>query len=166
MLHGILWAKSAEHLETDPGHDFSSELWSYFGSGTQLQEMYITPALLSSNDWDILARTAKWSQANQAILRDSHWIGGDPGKLEPYGWASWSPAKSIVVLRNPSDKPQTFTLELAKALELPPHSASSYRVTHLYGPSSTPSSLQASSPQQLALKPFEVCVMELAPESR
>jgi hypothetical protein len=35
------------------------------------------------------------------------------------GRASWPPKKGIVVLRNPSDKPQSIANDLAKALELP-----------------------------------------------
>ena len=53
MLHGLIYAKEAEHLSTDPNHDFPDEVHSYFGSGTQLQEMYITPSLLSAQDWDV-----------------------------------------------------------------------------------------------------------------
>jgi hypothetical protein len=45
---------------------------SYFGTGTQLQEMYITPSLLASQDWDVLAEAAKWSRANAATRKDSH----------------------------------------------------------------------------------------------
>ena len=39
MLHGIVYAKQAPHLATDPGRDFANEVHSYFGSGTQLQEL-------------------------------------------------------------------------------------------------------------------------------
>jgi hypothetical protein len=39
-----------------------------FGTGTQLQEMYITPTLLSEKDWNVLAQTAKWSRANAEVL--------------------------------------------------------------------------------------------------
>jgi hypothetical protein len=166
MLHGILWAKSAEHLETDPGHDFANEVWSYFGSGTQLQEMYITPSLLSVNDWNTLAQAAKWSRANKDVLRDSHWIGGDPGQLAAYGWASWSAAKSIVVLRNPSDKGQAFSLDIANALQLPPGAPRLYHAKQLYGTSQAPASLQGGNAQSLTLQPFEVRVIELVPSPR
>ena len=162
MLHGLIWAKSAEHLDTDPGKDFSNEVWSYFGSGTQLQEMYITPSLLARDDWNTLAKAAKWSQSNQAVLRDAHWIGGDPGQLQIYGWASWSRAKSIVVLRNPSDKPQTFQLRLGAALELPPGSPSQYKSNHVFGSSAVPATFRSSQDAQLSLKPFEVQVVELS----
>jgi hypothetical protein len=163
MLHGLLWAKSAEHLETDPGRDFSSEVWSYFGSGTQLQEMYITPSLLSTADWNTLATAAKWSRENQHVLRDTHWIGGDPGKLESYGWASWSSTKSIVVLRNPSDKPQTFALNVVSALQLPPNAARIFSTKRLYGVSPIPGTLSTKT-EQISLRPFEVCVLELTPD--
>ena len=84
-------------LKTDPGNDFADEVQSYFGTGTQLQEMYITPSLLTDANWDTLAKAAKWSRANAAILKDTHWIGGDPGKLAVYGWAAW--ARAVGLLR-------------------------------------------------------------------
>ncbi len=40
------------------------------------------------------ALSATWSLANAEVLVDTHWIGGDPAKLEVYGYASWSPAKA------------------------------------------------------------------------
>ncbi|HEY6337234.1 MAG TPA: enterotoxin [Candidatus Sulfotelmatobacter sp.] len=119
MVHGIVYARYANHLETDPGNDFENEVHSYFGSGTQLQETYLTGSSLQDHDWDVLAESAKWSRENASVLLDSHWIGGDPAMLEVYGWASWSPDKGILVLRNPSDKPQDFTLDVAEAFELP-----------------------------------------------
>ena len=89
MLHGVVFAKKAHHLSTDPGGDFANEVRSYFGSGTQLQELYVTPSLLSEADWDVLAEAAKWSRHNAATLVDTHWVGGDPRWLEVYGWAAW-----------------------------------------------------------------------------
>jgi hypothetical protein len=91
MLHGIIYAKQAEHLYDDPGNNLAEEVQTYFGSGTQLQELYVTPSLLSSKDWDLIAKSAEWSRQRDAILKDTHWVGGDPGKLEVYGWAAWSP---------------------------------------------------------------------------
>src|SRR5579864_7736779 len=123
MLHGVIYAKHAKNLDADPSHDFKNEVRDYFGTGTQLQEMYITPSLLSQDDWDNLAEAAKWSRENADVLVDSHWIGGDPGQLEVYGWASWSPRKGILVLRNPSDHPQNISIDIAKAFDLPRESA-------------------------------------------
>ena len=105
MLHGIIYAKDAEHLADDPSNDFAAEVHSFFGSGTQLQELYLTPSLLSTANWDVLAESARWSRTNAGTLVDTHWVGGDPGKGEVYGWASWSPQKAILTLRNPTSRP-------------------------------------------------------------
>ena len=82
--------------------------------------MYITPSLLTDANWDDLAEAAKWSRANADVLKDTHWIGGDPAWLEVYGWASWTPRKGILVLRNPSDKQQTIRIQLAGCIRTAP----------------------------------------------
>lgn len=164
MLHGMIYARDAERLSSDPQHDFADEVHSYFGTGTQLQEMYITPSLLSSEDWDVLAETAKWSRANAGVLKDTHWIGGDPALLEVYGWAAWSPDKSIITLRNPSDHPQDFKANLTTLLELPPGAVSKFAVASPWrSSSSTPEGTLVRSDVTLQLKPFEVRTMELVP---
>lgn len=119
MLHGLIYAREARGLKADPGGDFADEVRSYFGSGTQLQEMYISPELLSDADWDVLAEAAKWSRAHAAVLVDTHWVGGDPKGLEVYGWAAWSPGKGILTLRNPSDQPQAYAVQPDVVFELP-----------------------------------------------
>jgi hypothetical protein len=165
MLHGLIYAREAEHLNTDPGGDFPDEVHSFFGSGTQLQEMYLTPSLLSTQDWDVLAEAAHWSRSNAETLKDTHWIGGDPAKLEVYGWASWSPQKGIVVLRNPSDHAQEFSLDVGQAFELPPHALRSYRAHSPWVGDGASSSLRllAGHAQRVQLKPFQVITLEAAP---
>jgi hypothetical protein len=166
MLHGLIFARYAEQLGSDPSHDFPDEVHSYFGTGTQLQEMYITPSLLSSQDWDVLAESAKWSRDNAPTLRDSHWIGGDPARLEVYGWAAWSPEKAIVTLRNPSDHPQDFSASLAAVLELPSGGASAFVACSPWKTDSAKPALTIRSQEQhtFHLEPFQVLTLELMPE--
>jgi hypothetical protein len=166
MLHGMIFARYAERLGSDPGHDFADEVHSYFGTGTQLQEMYITPALLSDENWDVLADTAKWSRANASVLKDSHWVGGDPAKLEVYGWASWSPEKAILTLRNPSDRALDYTAKLGSLLELPAGGAPSFAAHALWRQSSETKDLKIPAQQSYTfhLQPFEVLSLELKPE--
>jgi hypothetical protein len=165
MLHGIIYAQKAEHLDTDPDGDFKDEVRDYFGTGTQLQEMYITPGLLTKENWDDLAEAANWSRANAAVLKDTHWIGGDPGKLEAYGWASWRPEKGIVVLRNPSDKAQEFLLDVGKAFELPANAAQSYRAHSPWAADKETEAVQliAGQARGIVLKPFEVVTLDCVP---
>lgn len=167
MLHGIIYAQMNKRLNTDPGHDFSNEVHSYFATGTELQEMYITPSLLSTQNWDTLAQAAKWSRANADVLRDTHWIGGDPGRLDVYGWASWSPKKSIVTFRNPDDKPQTTVIDLQRQLELPQGAARHFSVHDVWhsGGKDVPQRLSADHATTIQLAPFEVLTLELAPTS-
>ncbi len=167
MLHGMIYADKAENLNTDPGDDFPNEVRSYFGTGTQLQEMYITPSLLSSRNWDVLAEAAKWSRSNAQVLRDTHWVGGDPRWLQVYGWASWSPQKGILTLRNPSDQPQNFELDVAHAFELPAGAARHFTARSPWrDKASEPAiELEAGVPHMFHLKPFEVLTLEAVPET-
>lgn len=166
MLHGIVYAQKAPHLSTDPGGDFRNEVRSYFGTGTQLQELYVTPALLTAADWDALAEAAKWSRRNVSTLVDTHWIGGDPRWLSVYGWASWSPEKGIMTLRNPSDKAQDFTIDIGHAFELPANAAEHYSAHSPWTEdTSLPSiDLTAGQPYTFHLAPFQVVTLEARPQ--
>jgi hypothetical protein len=166
MLHGIVYAQKAPHLSTDPGGDFRNEVRSYFGTGTQLQELYVTPALLTAADWDALAEAAKWSRRNVSTLVDTHWIGGDPRWLSVYGWASWSPEKGIMTLRNPSDKAQDFTIDIGHAFELPTNAAEHYSAHSPWTEdTSLPSiDLTAGQPYTFHLAPFQVVTLEARPQ--
>jgi len=162
MLHGMIYARSAHNLMTDPGNDFSSEVRSYFGTGTQLQEMYITPALLSRDNWDTIAECAKWSRSNADTLVDTHWVGGDPLRLEPYGWASWSPRKGILTLRNPSNVPQSISIDVERVFELPPGAPRRYSATSPWAMDRgrAPVQFRAGEERGIRLAPFQVLTLE------
>jgi len=166
MLHGLIFATHAKGLNADPGGDFPAEIRSYFGTGTQLQEMYVTPSLLSDTNWDTLAESAKWARANADVLVDTHWVGGDPAKLEVYGWASWASRKGIIVLRNPADRPQEISIDVERVFELP---AGAPRVFAARSPwqkdaGSPAVELRAGQPRIFRLQPFEVLTLDAAPE--
>lgn len=166
MLHGIIYAQDDKELNTDLGNDFANEVHSYFGTGTQLQELYITPSLLSAKNWDVLAEAAKWSRENASVLRDTHWVGGDPNWMSVYGWASWSPTKSILVLRNPSDKPQSMVINLGEVLELPVSAPQFYSAKSPWKAdiSEEPIDLDVKSPHIFNLAPFEVLTLNIRPK--
>jgi hypothetical protein len=165
MLHGLIYARYAQKLNVDPSNDFPAEVRSYFGTGTQLQEMYITHSLLSVSDWDALSEAARWSRRNADILVDTHWIGGDPAQLEIYGWASWSRRGGIVTLRNPDKAPHIFALDVQSAFELPAKTPTEFtarspwkdeaRIAEIH--------LRAGDPFTLKLQPFEVVTLEAVP---
>ena len=166
MLHGLVFAQKAPHLATDPGHDFANEVRSYFGSGTQLQEMYITPSLLQSADWDVLAEAAKWSRRNAAVLVDTHWVGGDPLWLQVYGWVAWTPQKGILTLRNPSAASQDFSIDVGQAFELPNGAANKFLAHSPWNADAAQPAihLAAGKPYTFHMAPFEVVTLEAIPQ--
>jgi hypothetical protein len=165
MLHGIVFAQKAPHLSTDPGHDFANEVHSYFGTGTQLQEMYITPSLLTEADWNVLAETAKWSRRNASTLVDTHWVGGDPRWLQVYGWAAWSPQKAVLTLRNPGDHAQEITLDVGRSFELPVGAARKFTAHSPWSADAAQPAieLEAGNQHTFHLAPFQVLTLEAIP---
>jgi hypothetical protein len=165
MLHGMIYAKHRKQLDVDSGNDFRNEIRSYFGTGTQLQEMYITPSLLTQSNWDDLAEAAKWSRDNADVLKDTHWVGGDPAWLEVYGWASWTPRKGILVLRNPSDQTKTIRIKLLDVFELPTGAAQRYVAKSPWKEDlgRPVTSLNARQGHEFRLEPFEVITLEVMP---
>jgi hypothetical protein len=163
MLHGIVYGRKLKRLSSDAGRDFANEVHSYFATGTQLQELYITPELLSAADWDTLAEAAKWARGNAETLKDTHWVGGDPKKGEVYGWAAWSAKKAILTLRNPSDKARTLDLDIGEALELPAGAARRFvaRSPWIADGGEATRVLEAGRATSFRLEPFEVLTLAL-----
>ena len=166
MLHGINIADAGypAPLEMDL-KDVSDEIWSFFGSGTALQELYINPHLLSPAMWDCLAAAATWSQKNVDVLQDIHWIGGDPGRGEVYGYAGWSPRKGVFSLRNPSPDSQTIKLDIEKILELPQSSATYFMLAGAMDCGTIPGKLKVRKGKLFAvtLAPFELRIWNAIP---
>ena len=164
MTHGVIYNKHAHGLTTTEGDDLAKEIWSGFGLGTQMEELYITPAMLKPAEWDTLAAAAKWARANAATLVDSHWVGGNPADMEVYGFASWSPEKGIVTLRNPSSQEQEFAFDPAAVWELPVGAPAKYKLSSPKGDKLPAAEAEAGKPVKVKLAPFEVMVLEGAPQ--
>jgi len=163
MLHGIIYARHAHGLDADPHDDFAAEVHDYFATGTGLQEMYISPDLLSERNWDTLAETARWARKQAAVLRDSHWVGGDPARGEIYGFASWTPRHAVLALRNPTGEARSFSFVLGKVLELPRGAPVNWSALPAFGHGRA-RQLHADQTGRIELEPYEVLVLELAPD--
>ena len=166
MTQGVAYSRHG--LAGDPSFNsagFQDDVRAFFGSGTGLQELYIQPGKLTADDWRVLAEAAKWSRANSDVLVDTHWIGGDPGKLEVYGYASWSARQGIVMLRNPDDRPHEFALDVGTVFELPAGAATKFKLTNPWAEDARKPALPAESgrPLRLELKPFGIVVLDAVP---
>jgi hypothetical protein len=164
MVQGICYAQlgTATRMANDLG-DIVDETRMLFASGTQLQELYVTPSMMTPPMWDALAEAAAWSRANADVLVDVHWIGGDPGAGEVYGYASWSPRKGILVLRNPGETQVPFNVDLEEAFELPTGSVRRYRLTEPWKDGTVELTLRAGELHEFVLEPFQALVLEALP---
>jgi hypothetical protein len=166
MHHGIVNGRCFQGERVGKaGPHLRNEARSYFANGTSLQELYLTPSMMTPEAWDDVAAAAKWAHANADVLRDAHWVGGDPLKLEAYGYAAWSPRKGTLMLRNPDDQPQTITLDAAMVFELPAGVAKDYALKSPYSDQRLQTlSLTAGQPKSITLEPFEVLVFDAQPK--
>ena len=164
MVVGIAYANLGHPSRyiTDSKDDFKDMIRSFFGMGSSLQELYISHDKMKSDFWPILAEAAKWAKANEAILEDTHWIGGSPINLEVYGFASWKPGKGIITLRNPGNEISEFDLNLAHVFELLNNHAGTFRLKSPWKEHEDMSEMVVDSDQseKITLQPFEVKVLE------
>jgi hypothetical protein len=165
MTQGVAYSRHGMAGEaTFNSAGFKDDVRAFFGGGTGLQELYIQPGKLTPQDWAVLAEAAKWSRANAEVFVDTHWIGGDPAKLEVYGYASWTPRKGIVMLRNPDDQPREFALDVGAVFELPAGAPARYALRSPWaGDAAKPAlSAEAGQPLKMTLQPFEIVILEAA----
>lgn len=162
IVHGIHFQGGSIGKANPP--DLKNEARSYFANGASLQELYLTPSLMTSAAWDQVAEAAKWGNANADVLADAHWIGGDPLKDQAYGYAAWNTRKGTLMLRNPDDKPQTMTLDAEVVFELPANAPRNYALSSPYKDQRIQSlNLKAREPRSVTLDPFEVLVFDAQP---
>jgi hypothetical protein len=162
MTQGFMFAN---HGLPDDRDNITDDIRAFFASGTHCQELYVTPSLMTRQDWDSLAEVANWSRNNADVLVDTHWIGGDPAEGQIYGWASWSGRKGILALRNPSDRPAGVTIDIARAFELPQAASRSYYLKSPWKEDIGKPSVKLTAGQRRTfnLEPFQVLVFDASP---
>jgi len=163
MYHGICIADHGTPDSLDMSDkDIADEIWSFFGTGTSLQELYINPHKLNKTNWDCLAKAINWAKENENIMVDTHWVGGNPADAQIYGFASWSPEKAILTLRNPSNEKQTIKIDVDKVFEIPENSKTEYNFFDVRDENALQPLLKGRS-FQIELRPFEVKVLNAFP---
>ena len=164
MTVGIAYADNGlpKMFINDSIADFKDMVRSFFGAGSSLQELYISHDRMTPAFWVVLAEAAKWSRENERILKDVHWIGGSPINMEVYGFASWSPGKGILTLRNPDDKATDYTINLDLIFELPPGHSYVFSLKSPWQEDEDQNEILLDSKKDfpLHLEPFETKVFE------
>ena len=153
----------ATGISNDVG-DLIDDIRMAAASGTQLQEYFVTTGMMPPAAWDAVAEAITWMRQNTDVLVDSHWIGGDPGAGEIYGYASWASRKGILVLRNPSPQTAAITIDLRDAFELPAGAPARYRLKPVWQEAARAELvIDVNRPLRLTLEPLEVVVLDATP---
>jgi len=165
MHHGVVHGRAFQGDKVGKaGNDLKNEVRSYFANGASLQELYLTPSMMTATAWDHVAASAKWAHAHADVLRDAHWVGGDPLKLEPYGYAAWNPRQATLMLRNPDDQPRTIELDADEVFDLPRSTRTATPAFDLRSPYADQRlrelKLAAGTKVTVTLQPFEVLVFD------
>ncbi|HEY9256677.1 hypothetical protein [Chitinophaga sp.] len=164
MYHGIVVNNEngvgASFANDDAG--IAEDIWSFFGNGTGMQELYINPHLMSAAGWNVLAKAMKWSDRHRDVLSDVHWIGGDPGKAAIYGFAAWNHKEGTLTWRNPSANTQKITFRLKEVLELPEDYRTKFTAYNVIE-EVTAGEMDSDAAITIELAPLQVKVLELKP---
>ena len=165
MYHGVIIADHGrpDSLEMSD-KTIADEIWSFFATGTNLQEMYINPHKLNQTNWDCLAKAIHWAKENEDIMADTHWVGGSPADGHIYGFASWSPKKAILSLRNPTAKKQTIKIDVANVFEIPDNYSDDYNFYDARTDDNSAIVAHGKS-AEITLQPFEVKVFNAYPKN-
>ena len=128
MTHGFMLSKYGGGVANMSRNyaDIVRELRCAFACGSGMVEVYADFSLMNSINagklWGDLAECIRWQKAQEDVLPDVHWVGGNPwdgSKANVYGWAAWNGERATLALRNPSASAQTFTTTLREALDIP-----------------------------------------------
>jgi hypothetical protein len=126
-------------------------------------DWYVEAGDLTTEEWRLLARAAKWAKGQERVFRFSRMIGGDPRKGEVYGFAAFDAGAGTLALRNPSDQPRLFDGVLADLLDL--SDAERLRACQLRGLFGATKPLEgrrpATDPLRIELPAFAVAVFEV-----
>lgn len=170
-FHALVWSKAEEpgvYLASFEFEDFQDEVRSAVLAGASPLPFNVQHELLTPQHWDIIADAANFSRSRAPVLKDTHWIGGNPGHGQVYGYSSYTcyPCSGLFTWRNPRLQEQSVTFTLRDILEVPrsgstgfPDSEGKWRINQLWaagaggpGVQLTPTSWNVKITEQLTLK--------------
>ncbi len=125
MTHGILKGTIdvQEIGRGEPLSKFADEVVFYLARGVTMHELYISPDILSEGEWRVLADALRWARDRFPVLKRTEMIGGDPNRLEPYGYVHWDGDSGLLAVRNPDVAPRVPTIALDPADGLDPRAS-------------------------------------------
>lgn len=174
MHHGLVHGKEFQAKRVSMGedgkannNDLKNDSRIYFGSGANLQELYLTTSMMDKKAWDDVADSAKWARKFAPVLVDVHWVGGDPKKLDVYGYGAYNKGGATLALRNPDDQAKEIELDAKTVFEPTKDAPKVFSLKASYPDQRVKSlDLEQGKPVKLKLEPFEVLVFDMMPAKK
>ncbi|MCX6251045.1 MAG: alpha-galactosidase [Bacteroidetes bacterium] len=164
MTHGIIKG-NLERLggEDDPLDKFTNDAVFYVARGISMWELYISPDLLTDNEWDAIGASVNWAKDRFPVLANTHMIGGNPMNRETYGYLHFNGKHGILAVRNPSVTSSEFTLPLYTDYGIDP--SANHLVVEMVYPYRwiSPKLYNAGMDVSLSLEGYETAIYEIYP---
>lgn len=164
MTHGIIKG----HLqklggEAEPLEKFTDNALLYFARGISMAELYISPDLLTDEEWDALAMSIHWARDRFPILDSTEMVGGNPEERNPYAYIHFEDKRGIIAARNPFMEPKTLSIKLTPEVGLNPL-AKELVVDKVYPVRFISTDMISSSAElKIPLEGYETAVYEIYP---
>ncbi|MHB8581295.1 MAG: hypothetical protein ACYDA4_15735 [Ignavibacteriaceae bacterium] len=129
-------------------------------------ELYVSPDLLSNNEWDAIASSIKWAKANKDVLEKTKMILGNPLKRETYGYIHFTKDKGILLLRNPDVEAKQTKIKLTQDLgDIDPSTKYYVKIIYPYN-MILPNTVKINQELNIRLDGYEVLTAELVPANK
>ena len=112
--HDPIYGNTAKISMTD--EEFRKYMFMMTTRGTAFWELYYSYNMFNKAKWRINADALRFIRNNYDVIKTSRFIGGSPTNGEVYGYSAWTEKAGVVSLRNPSNKPQKYTINLDKTI--------------------------------------------------
>lgn len=128
--HDPIYGNTAKLAGTMNDEEFCTYLMMMATRGTAFWELYYSYKMMNEgNKWAINADVLHWIDEHFNILKHAKLIGNTPAQGSPYGYSAWEGQEGIVSVRNPSDQPKEFTIQLDRTIGMPEGLKGLYRTT-------------------------------------
>ncbi len=165
MTHGIIKGRRNRLGGPDETlREWADYVAMYFGRGVLLKELYLTPELLSEEQWRAVGTAARWAVDTADVLELTRMFGGDPRRGEPYGFAHWLGDRGVIALRNPNYRAMTLRVPIDEQRGYLGEPGRTFWVRQIYPAHCRLDAMTAGARNELTLPPASVWLIELRPE--
>ena len=166
MTHGIIQGNlNLLGGENELLASFSNEVMMYFGRGVMMWELYVSPDVLSADEWNAISSSITWAKANKDVLEHTKMILGDPLKRELYGYLHVTKDKGVLLLRNPNIAAKEAAITLTPDLgDIDPSAEYFIKIIYPYN-MILPEPVKMGQVLTLAMDGYEVLAAEMIPSN-